>query len=301
MDMRLFSDENLAREYMEKLRWPNGAICVFCNAEGAYRLARRIESKSPVRPGVHKCKKCRKQFTVKVGTIFEDSHIPLHKWLHAIYLMSTSRKGVSSNQLHRMLGITYKSAWFMTHRIRYSMKQEAIQNFFTLKGAVQVDEAYIGGRQKGFKVGRGTTNKTPVSVLVERNGKARLKVIGKASRQELHDRIKMYVDKNATIMTDEWPSYRGIGKFFKGGHKTVNHSKHEYARGGVTTNTAESFFALFKRGLHGTFHFVSKQHLDRYCDEFAFRWNNRRDTDETTMAKTIRNAEGARLFYKDVA
>jgi transposase-like protein len=256
---------------------------------------------------VYKCKACRKQFTVTVGTIFEDSRIPLNKWLHAIHLMCSSKKGMSAHQIHRTMGITYKSAWFMCHRIRYAMTQSPLVE--KLSGIVEVDETYVGGKpRKGNKPqggnsepqqakrGRGT-DKTPVVAVVERNGRVRARKIDRVTAKNLRDHVEKHVASNTVIMTDGFASYNGIGEGFEG-HETVNHMAGEYARGEVFTNTVESWFALLKRGVYGTFHHVSDQHLDRYIGEFSFRWDNRKVSDYERTLEAVRGIEGIRLYYK---
>jgi transposase-like protein len=299
----LFVDENAAREFLESKLWPDGPVCPHCKStEGAYKLEGKPGSKKPVRKGVYKCKKCRKQYTVRVGTIFEDSHIPICKWLMTFHLMTSSKKGISSLQISRELGITIKSAWFMTHRIREAMRRDG--PFEPLTGTVEVDETYVGGKpRKGtgyHKRGRGT-EKTPVMVLVERDGNARAFTLENVTASTLKNEIAVNVAKAAVIMTDELGSYQGV-RDEPGGHRTVKHSIGEYVRVDedgmiVHTNTAESFFCLIKRGHYGIFHQLSKKHLPRYCDEFSFRWNHRKVTDGTRMVEAIKGAKGKRLMY----
>lgn len=294
---RMTEDE--ARKYIEAIRWPNGPVCPHCgNIEGNYPLRGKT-----TRPGLWKCSvpACRKQFSVTVGTIFERSHIPLSDWVYAFSRMVASKKGISTHQLHREIGITYKSAWFMCHRIRHTLKVN-FTKARKLSGIVEVDETYVGGKpRKGTgkknKRGRGT-NKTPVMALVERNGKVRTKVICDVTAKTLKGAILDNVAKKSAIMTDEMPSYRGIGREYAGGHSTVNHGAGEYARAdGTNTNTAESFFALLKRGMYGTFHHVSKKHLHRYCDEFSFRWDHRKTDDCARTAAALKMVAGKRLTY----
>jgi transposase-like protein len=299
----MFSDENKAREFLESKRWPNGPFCPHCKATEVYKLTAKPDSASPVRPGVYKCSKCRQQFTVRIGTILEESKIPICKWLMAIHLMTSSKKGVSSHQIARECGITQKSAWFLNHRIREAMKQEPMASM--LQGVVEVDETYVGGKpRKGtgpHKRGRGT-DKAPVVVLVERDGSARCFPLENVTADSLKGEVAVNVAKEAIIMTDELASYRGV-RDEPGQHRTVKHSAGEYARkdpDGVNahTNTAESFFALLKRGHYGIFHQLSKKHLHRYCTEFGFRWDRRKITDGERMVDVIRGSEGKRLFYR---
>jgi transposase-like protein len=297
-----YSSEDKAREFIEQSRWPKGTVCQHCGVVGeSYRLKAKAESKHPVRPGVWKCGACRKQFTVKVGTIFEDSHIPLTTWLKAIHLICASKKGMSAHQLHRMLGVTYKSAWFMAHRIRYAMSQEPLSS--KLRGTVEVDETYIGGKARVGKHGPRYTNKSTVVSLVERGGNVRsMHWNKKISGKNLKEAIKENVEPDSHIMTDEYASYRGLNKSFRK-HSTIRHKWRQYVRreGGeiVTTNSVEGFFALLKRGVTGTFHHVSKQHLHRYLSEFDFRYNARHITDGERAALAMKGIDGKRLTYRD--
>ena len=248
----LFSDENKAREFLEQRRWPNGPVCPHCECTECYTLTAKPGSKSPVRPGVHKCKACRKQFTVRIGTIYEESKIPLSKWLMAIHLMTSSKKGVSSHQIARELGVTQKTAWFLCHRIRESMKMDVPAG--ALAGTIEADECYIGGKPRpkfgepgAAARGRGT-KKAPVLALVQRNGAAVCKPLPVVNGKELRKELAL-VAREAILMTDENSSYNQPGKAFAA-HHTVNHSAGEYARDvngfNATTNTVESFFALLK-------------------------------------------------------
>jgi len=289
-------DEKSARAFLENMRWPNGTTCAHCKSTEVYRLTPKATSKSPAREGLFKCRACKKQFSVTVGTIFEGSHIPLHKWLMAVHFLCSSKKGMSALQLSRMLGVTYKSSWFMCHRVRLAMKKMPLIQ--KLEGIVEVDETYIGGRSNMMHGKTGRENKSPVMVLVQRNGDARSKPVESLAAKNLKREIRANVSIASTIMTDEHKSYVGLDREFVGGHKVVNHSKMEYVRGNVYTNTAESFFALLKRGVHGTFHHISRKHLGRYCDEFSFRWNTRKVTDTERSEEMLKQIEGKRLLYK---
>jgi transposase-like protein len=295
---RLTEDE--ARKVIEKIRWPKGIICPHCNSKNIIRVNGKAEK---VRDGLLHCRNCRKQFTVTVGTIMHRSHITLRQWVQAFHSMCSHKKGVSALQLQRNLGLgCYKSAWHLAHRIRFAMSNDPIVK--KLKGTVEVDETYVGGKPrkgdgKKHKRGRGT-EKVPVLVLVERNGKAISYTVPNVTGKTLKSAIKELVDKKSTIMTDEWKSYRGIGKDFKGGHKVVNHSLGEYVNGDAYTNNAESYFSLLKRGIVGTFHHISKQHLDKYCNEFSFRWNNRKVTDGERTENALKGFVGKRLVYKEI-
>jgi transposase-like protein len=290
--------EDEARETIERIVWPNGPVCPHC---GAVENLTRLQGKAH-RPGVFQCNNCHDQFTVTVNTIFEDSHIPLRKWLMAFALLCSAKKGISALQLQRELDLgSYRTAWHLAHRIRHAMSREPLAGL--LKGTVEVDETYVGGKPRPeagapkAKRGRGTT-KTPVVALVERDGRVRARKVDRVDGATLKAAIRENVDRSATIMTDEWAAYRGIGTEFAGGHQTVNHSAGEYARGETYTNTAESYFALLKRGVMGSFHHISKQHIDRYCDEFSFRWDHRKISDSDRTAIAIRQTEGRRLSYR---
>lgn len=288
--------EDQAREFFEQRRWPHGPACVHCGSVNVYRLGG-----SSQRPGLIECRDCKGNFTVTVGTVMEDTHLSLSVWAKAFHLMASSKKGMSALQLQRNLGLgSYRTAWFLAHRIREAMRCDPMPGM--LKGNVEVDEAYIGGKPRPgtgpHKRGRGTS-KAPVVVLVERDGKAHSRPVERVDAKTLHGAIKELADKGATICTDELNVYHGIGEFFDGGHKTVNHSIGNYVGpNGETTNTAESYFSLLKRGVYGTFHHVSKQHLHRYCAEFDFRWNGKELMDTERRDAAIIGAEGKRLMYK---
>ncbi len=287
--------EDQAREYLENLRWVDGRTCPHCGSEKSYQLTPKEDSKTHVRKGVYKCSVCRKQFTVTVGTIFEDSHIPLAKWLCAIYLMCSSKKGISANQIHRMLEITYKSAWFMCHRIRYAMEQNS---FKKMQGTIEVDETYVGGKSRRIGNKTGFENKTPVVSLVQRNGEVRSFVVETVSSATLKKVLTENMSKQAKLMTDELRAYKKVGKEFAS-HEVVNHKRYEYVRGDVTTNTVEGYFGLLKRGINGTFHHVSRKHLQRYLSEFDFRYNFHKLNDKYITPLAIEGFEGKRLMYRD--
>jgi len=294
--------ENQARSILEGIRWPNGIACPHC---GSVKV-KRIEAKSEkVRDGVIQCNDCKGQFTVTVGTVMEDSHITLRQWVQGFYSMCSHKKGVSALQLQRNLGLhSYRSAWFMAHRIRLAMREGPLAQ--KLKGTVEVDETYVGGKpRRGWVIpgekppehrGRATL-KTPVLALVERDGRVKSEPIENVDGDTLKGAIRDQVDKSSTIMTDENSCYDGIGGEFEGGHRTVLHRIKEWTFHGASINQAESYFALLKRGVHGTFHHVSKQHLHRYCDEFSFRWDYRKVKDGERTVQAIRGMEGKRLMY----
>lgn len=293
-----FTDPLIAAEYLESIRWPNGPVCPHCGSDRKpYKLPHKTRR-------LWKCAACRKQYTVTVGTIFEASHIPLNKWLLAFFLLCSSKKGMSAHQLHRMLGITYKSAWFMAHRIRYAMAQPPFAR--QLGGIVEADETYIGGKARNrtkrwqgkAKTGRGV-DKTPVVVLVERGGEARSQRMANVTGEELKGAIRRNVKREARIMTDSFKSYAGLGQEFAS-HETVNHADDEWVRGDVHTNSAENFFSILKRGVDGIYHHVSEAHLHRYLSEFDFRYNTRTangfsDAERTRLA--LVGTVGKRLTY----
>jgi transposase-like protein len=299
-----YADEDKARELLESMRWPSGPICPHCKNDGngkpISKLTAQKASKSGVRKGVYFCGACRKQFTVTVGTVFEGSHIPISKWLMAMFILCSSKKSISANQLHRMLGITYKTAWFMAHRIRFAMTP----NHFSepkLKGTVEVDETFVGG--KGDRTTK-SARKTPVVALVERGGLARVQVVASVTQKNLGAALHECVSKEAVVNTDEHPGYKNPLKHWKA-HHAVNHSKAEYQRTNpdgslASTNTAESFFSLLKRGVYGAWHHVSREHLWRYANEFAFRWNQRSVSDGERMASLVPMIDGKRLSYRSV-
>lgn len=291
--------EEEARWFLESIRWPNGPACPHCGDTVVTRL------QAAPRPGLIQCNGCRGQFTVTVGTIFEDSHIPLHKWVLAFALMCSSKKGISALQLQRNLGLgSYKTAWHMAHRVRHAMTEGPFRKL--LSGKVEVDETYVGPRKvHGSKHGRGASRKVIVLALVERDrhgrpGRLIAKPVETISAKDLKGAIREHVHRSATILTDELPSYRGIGDEFRGGHHTVKHGAGEYARSFAHVNHAESFFALLKRGVYGTFHHVSKKHLHRYANEFAFRWDHRKTTDGVRLTAALKAADGKLLMYHGV-
>jgi transposase-like protein len=297
---RYFNGEDQARVFLECLRWPKGVVCPHCGKIGsAYRLKPTSNGKTHVRHGVWKCSSCNKQFTVTIGTIFEDSHIPLSKWLLAYYLLCSSKKGMSAHQLHRMLGVTYKSAWFMAHRIRYSMRSEPLRS--KLKGIVEVDETYVGGKQKGPGRPGPESNKSPVVSLVERRGRVRSFPIGRVTSNNLREVMTGNIRPSAKIMTDDFKSYDFVRTNFAS-HDVIDHSEGKYVRRAgrrfIHTNTAENFFSILKRGVTGIYHHWSKHHLHRYLSEFDFRYNARGITDGERTTRAIRGAEGKRLTYR---
>jgi len=289
--------EEEAREYLERIVWPDGTVCPHCNCmDRIYPIKPNEEKK--IRPGLYQCNNCNNQFTVTTKTVMHGSHLTLKQWIVAFHLMCSSKKGISASQLQRNLGLgSYTTAWYLSHRIREAMKEFPLKGM--LKGTVEVDETYIGGKSKEGKRGRGSERKTAVLALIERNGKAVSEPVERVNAKTLKSTIRALVDKNSRIMTDEWSAYKGIGKEFDGGHRIVIHSEGVYSCGEVYVNTAESYFALLKRGIHGIFHSVSKQHLLRYCNEFTFRWNNRKVTDGERTISAIKGIGGKRLKFRE--
>lgn len=295
--VQAYGDEAKARELLEAWRWPNGPVCPHCKNTGDKRISKlepRSASQSGVRQGVYFCGACRQQFTVTVGTVLERSHVPISKWLMALFLLGASKKSLSANQVHRMIGVTYKTAWFMCHRIRFGMTPHHWAEP-KLKGTVEVDETFVGPKAK---------RKTPVVALVERHGLARVKVIASVTQKNLGAALSECVSPEAVVNTDEHPGYKNPLKQWKE-HQAVNHSRGEYQRKNpdgsrASTNTAESFFSLLKRAIIGAWHHISREHLPRYANEFAFRWNTRHDSDGKRLKKFARWIEGKRLTYRQV-
>ncbi len=297
------ADETVAVNFLEQLRWGKEKthVCPHCNGSDIYPMMDRQQPDKRNRNFRWRCRSCGQYHTVRTGTVMEESLIPMRHWCYAFWKVCSSKKGVSSLQIRRETGLSYKSALFLMHRVRFALSD---MPGCKLMEKVEVDETYVGGKpRKGCgkgKTGRGT-KKQPVMVMVQRNGEARAKVIADVTANTLKGEIRKHVDSSAAIMTDEWRSYRGLEHEFAGGHHTVNHGCGEYSRGDVFTNTAESFFAIVKRGMYGTFHAVSKKHLHRYVNEFVFRWNTRKEEDGQRVAKAVRASEGKRLMYQQPA
>lgn len=298
----LFTNEAKAREHLEALRWPDGPICHHCGVVGQATL---MKGKT-TRPGLYQCNACREPFSVTMGTVMERSHIPLNKWVAAFHLMAASKKGIAAHQLHRMLGITYKSAWFMAHRIREAMRELDPPPLGGKDKVVEADETFIGKPNQVFVNGRGwvTTDawhtKRKVIALVERGGRARSFHVDQLDALTIRKTLGANVVLDSRLHTDEAGHYKHPGRAFAK-HERVNHSAGEYARGDVTTNTVEGFFSIFKRGMKGVYQHCGEQHLQRYLHEFDFRYSNRSalDVDDAERARrAMKGAEGKRLTYR---
>jgi transposase-like protein len=296
-----FSTDESARRYLEEIRWGHGVVCPHCKNTDQKRIWEiKANESAKIRAGLYQCAECKKQFTVTVGTIFEDSHIPLRKWLVAWYLLCSSKKGISSLQIQRMLDLgSYRTALFMMHRIRYALSHPAFTKGMMLKGVVEVDETYVGGKRHG-KGSSKLGNKTCVVSLVERGGRARSLVLDRITGENLKGAIMEHAQDGSIVCTDDYFGYRPMPRIFT--HKPVKHSAFEYARkeGKFTahTNTVESKFSLLKRGIIGTFHQVSKKHLPLYLAEFDHRFNHRKNTDGERTIAALKCAEGKRLTLK---
>jgi transposase-like protein len=289
-----FHDETKARQHLEAIRWPEGPTCPHCGSFNATRL----EGKKH-RAGLVQCNDCREQFTVTVGTVFERSKVPLHKWLLCNHLLCASKKGMSAKQIERMLGVTYKTAWFMCHRIREAMKTDGTDGPLGGPDAVvEADETYVGGKAKN-RATRKPAPKKAVVALVEREGHVRSFHVANVNAKHLRGLIVTNVDRRSHLMTDESMVYTSVGREFNG-HSVVNHSAKEYVTTGgfKHSNTAENFFSIFKRGVIGTYHHMSEAHLARYTGEFDFRYNTRTMTDAERASVALSRIGGKRLTYR---
>ncbi len=301
LDLRnpIFNDDEAAREHLESLLWPKGPECPHCGV-GGDRIT-KLQGKS-TRPGVYKCKDCRKPFSVTVGTVMERSKIPLSKWVLAAQLMASSKKGMSAKQLERMLGTNYETAWFLFHRLREAATNETPGPIGGGNKVVESDETYVGGKAKNVHNDKPEPKKHAVVTLVERDGEVRAKHIPNVTAKNVRDHLVTNANRKSYLMTDESNVYVKVGKEYAG-HLAVNHSQDEYVRlgGFVHVNTAESFHAIVKRSMYGTFHAVSEQHLQRYIDEVAFRWNNRKALgieDAERAERLLKGAKGKRVMYR---
>ncbi|MCR4268755.1 IS1595 family transposase [Nitratireductor sp. ZSWI3] len=308
-----FYDEAAAFEHVEAILWPQGPVCPACGNMGKhYKLTgvrTKPSKKNPEgieRHGLYKCAECRKQFTVRMGTIFEESHLPLHKWLQAVHLMCSSKKGISAHQLHRVLEVTYKTAWFLAHRIREAMRSGELSPMGAKGKFVEADTTYIGGKEKSKHVGKrnpkaiGGVGKQIVHTLVERGGSVRSHHVADVSGKTLGPLLFNNVDRKSALMTDTGGGYYRVGKAFAR-HEMVDHSKDEYVRGDAYSNTVENYFSILKRGVTGVYQNISKHHLHRYLAEFDFRYTNRaaRGIDDNARAfLALSGVRGRRLTYR---
>jgi len=304
----IFHDEAAARAHLEAQRWPNGPVCPHCGVIGeATRLAGEKH-----RPGLLECRACRRQFSVTVGTVFERSHVPLHKWVLAVQLLTSSKKGMSSHQLSRMLDVTYKTAWFMSHRIREAMTDNNPGPIGGEGKIVEADETYYGKTAvptdlttwgtKPKRRNAGPRGKRPIVALVERGGEVRATHMKKVTANNVRDMLVRNADRKSRLHTDESRLYPEVGKEFAT-HETVRHSAKEYAVGDVNTNSIEGFFGVFKRGMKGIYQHCGEQHMQRYLNEFAFRHNNRAKLgidDAMRAAIALRGIGGKRLTYRRI-
>ncbi|MEO6387849.1 MAG: IS1595 family transposase [Croceibacterium sp.] len=290
-----FHNEEAAYAYVEERLWPHGAVCPHCG--GVDRVG-KLKGKT-TRAGLWKCYQCRKPFTVKIGTIFEDSKVPMNVWLQAMYLIAGSKKGMSSNQLHRILGVTLKTAWFMSHRIREAMQETETWPMGGLGATVEADETFIG-REPGSSVQRGAWHKMKVLALVERGGRSRAMVVDHIGIPQIRSFLTENVHRLTKLNTDEAGVYTKVGRYFYQ-HHVVNHRSGEYVRDKAHTNTIEGYFSIFKRGMKGVYQHCAKQHLHRYVAEFNFRYSNRvalgiGDTERSDLL--LRGVIGKRLTYQ---
>jgi transposase-like protein len=301
--LKIYTDENAAREHLENLNWPDGPICPHC---GTVNEATKLAGKS-TRPGVYKCRPCQKPFSVTVGTLFERSKIKLNDWVHAVDLYTASKKGFSAHQLHRTLNVTYKTAWFMAMRIREAMAPKMKAGPLGGPGKiVEADTTYVGGkesnkhRNKRNSKNIGGKGKQIVHTLVERKGQARSNHIANISSKTLRPILVEQVSRKSSLMTDTAGGYMDVGKEFER-HEMVDHGAGEYVRGDAHSNTVEGYFSIFKRGVYGVYHHISEAHLKRYLAEFDFRYNERSAlgvTDAMRAETALKGIVGKRLMYR---
>jgi transposase-like protein len=296
LEAKVLQDEAAAYAWVEARIWPDGPVCPHCG--GVDRIS-KMGGKS-TRIGAYKCYQCRQKFTVKIGTIFEDSHVPMRLWLQAMYLLCSSKKGISSNQLHRTLGVTLKTAWFMSQRVREAMRTVGVAPMGGAGDIVEVDETFIGRVEGVPKQRHGSAHKNVVLTLVERGGSARSFHVDSTRRADVEGIMRANIRKESRLMTDEGRHYKAIGREFSS-HESVNHGEEEYVRGDVSTNTVENFYSVFKRGMKGVYQHCSEKHLHRYLSEFDFRYSNRvklgiDDTERTERA--LMGIVGKRLTYR---
>ena len=293
------SDETAAVEFIEKQRWGDKPTCPHCGDANVYKMTDRDGTRSG--RYLWRCRACGEQYTVRIGTVYEDSRLPLRHWCFAFWRAATSKKGVSALEIKRQCQISYKSALFLLHRIRFAMAPDAKSPKAPMAGLIEADECYIGGKPRPggepSKRGRGT-KKTAVFAVVERGGNIHRRVVADVTGHTLKAAIREHVDKSARIFTDEFSAYTGLDREFAG-HEVVRHAQKEYVRGDASTNTAESSFSILKRGIVGIYHNVSKKHLPRYLAEYDFRWNTRNLNDGARTVAAIKSATGKRLLYRE--
>jgi transposase-like protein len=296
----IFTDETKAREWLEARVWPTGPVCPHCGATDE-DVTKLVGSKH--RPGVYQCNQCREQFTVTVKTVFERSHIPLTKWLAALFLLTASKKGVSAHQIHRSLDLSYKSAWFMMHRLREAMRTGGLMPMGGSGKIVEIDETFHGrldGAPKRIKAGQHSSYRNTILALVQRGGAVRTFHVDGTTMATLLPIIRVNVNRETAIMTDEWVSYRPLANEYAS-HETVDHSKEEYVRGDVSTNTVEGYFSIFKRGMRGVYQHCKEKHLHRYLAEFDFRYSYRIKLGYTDLMRAeiaAAGIKGKRLTYR---
>ena len=296
LSAKVLQNEAAAIAWVEARVWPQGPVCPHC---GGFDRIGKMAGKA-TRIGLYKCYQCRKQFTVKVGTVFEDSHVPMKLWLQAMYLLCSSKKGISSNQLHRTLGVTLKTAWFMSHRIREAMRVVGVEPMGGAGEIVEIDETFTGRQEGQPKRRSGWGHKNTVMTLVQRGGSARSFHVGGTTSGQLIPIVRANISKEAFVMSDELTAYNKLGDEYWM-HQTVNHSADEYVRGIVHTNTVEGYYSIFKRGMKGIYQHCSEKHLHRYLAEFDFRYSNRVRlgvNDEARTVRALRGIVGKRLTYR---
>lgn len=292
------ADERAAVEFMEKQRWGDTPSCPHCGDLNVYQMK---DAKTGERQANYRwrCRGCKEQFTVRIGTVLEDSRIPFRHWCYAFWRAATSKKGVSALEIHRHTGLSYKSSLFLLNRIRCAMDEAPAT---PLSGTIEVDELYVGGKPRTGQNGkqRGKADKTPVLGMLERGGRVRAKVVASVGADDLREAMKAHIDfANSRLMSDEYSAYRPIGREFRRGHETVNHSAKEYVRGDVTTNRVEGFFSLMRRSIDGIYHNISPEHLPKYVAECSFRYSHRELTDGQRTVQAIRSGIGKRLTYEE--
>jgi transposase-like protein len=304
LSLPIFNDEDAARAYLEAQRWPDGPVCPFC---GQFETVQALPQAGSMGPGWYHCKDCRRKFTVRVGTLYERSHIPLHKWLLATHLICSSKKGISSHQLHRTLGVTYKTAWFMSHRIREGMNQSDTTPMGGSGKIVEADETLLGPTTYRHRDGRGWigvtghAEKMKIVALVERGGKLRTLKVENFKVTTMRQMLLANVSRDSILSTDGAPYYKRTGRELFAGHLRVDHESREYVRGDAHVNTLENFFSVFKRGMRGVYQHCGEQHVMRYVREFEFRYNNRVGAgvnDWQRTDKALKGIEGKRLTYR---